>query len=235
MIGQLVWTGRRLWRPRLAEDCVRGLPILRAELPGTSGDRRAPRRWLQGAQLLRRQGCGRLLLTGGSPAAPLLPPVSTRALWQQMAAPLALAFLRQAGIPPERAVVTLRGDRVTRPLFQACCQLMGAVRALSLDIPRGGEELAWWLERQHGVPVLSGRGDVGLCFAPRQEDAQQLALWPELPALPGFTLSLRSGALPEGYPALPLLAALLEEGRVTPDEVQVLPQSPIALPPAFGV
>ena len=220
MIGQLVWTGeRRLWI-RLKRETVCGISILRAELPGAPEDLSAPRRRERGLWLLEREGCRRLMEGVDSAE---LPSVSTRPLWQSVAAPLTLSFFQKHGQRPERARVALEGDRVTRPLFTACCQLITAVRSISLSQCHGSEELAWWLERQYGVPVTSGGGDVTVRFIPGPGAAGAcLPLGEEAPSLPDFTLDLKDAVLPEDYPRLPLMTVLLEEGRIQPEEVKIV-------------
>ncbi|MCI8537442.1 MAG: hypothetical protein HFF18_02110 [Oscillospiraceae bacterium] len=220
MIGQLIWTGERRLRVRLTQERVRGALVIRAELPGLPEDRGAARRKARGLYLLEREGCGRLL----SPGEEALPGVSTRPLWQSVAAPLALSFFQRHGQRPELARVALEGDRITRPLFTACCQLITAVRGISLARCPGSEELAWWLERQYGVPVSSGGGDVTVRFRPGPGGGDCLALGGEVPSPPGFSLALKEEQLPEEYPRLPLMTVLLEEGRIRPDQVRVVPE-----------
>lgn len=220
MIGQLVWTGERRLRTRLKRETVCGISILRAELPGTPDDPGAPRRKERGLWLLEREGCRRLM--EGTDAAEL-PFVITRPLWQSVAAPLTLSFFQKNGQRPERARVALESDRVTRPLFAACCQLITAVRGISLSHCRGSEELAWWLERQYGVPVTSGGGDVTVRFTPGMgEPGACLPLGEDAPSLPDFTLDLKDGTLPGDYPKLPLMTVLMEEGRIHPKEIQIV-------------
>ena len=230
MLGRLVWTGE--WQPfiRLREERIRGLTILRAELPGSPAGRGAQLRWHKGVCRLERAGVRRLLLPGqeqgemeGS-----VGPVVTRPLWQQMAAPLAVAAIHRAGARPERTVVALRGQRVTQPVFQTCCRLMGAVRALSLTVPEGGEALTWWLERQYGMPVLAEGGDVTLCFSQDEPGADRFLLGEERPAPLGYTVALRPDCqtpIPNDCPAVPLLAALLEEGKVGTEELRVVTEN----------
>lgn len=220
MIGQLIWTGERRFRIRLTRERVQGVVVIRAELPGLPGDRGAARRKERGLHLLEREGCGRLLSTDTEEE---LPGVSTRPLWQSVAAPLTLSLFQKHGQRPELARVALEGDRVTRPLFTACCQLITAVRGISLSDCPGSEELAWWLERQYGVPVSSGGGDVTVRFQPGgTEGSGCLALGDPVPSPPGFSLALKEETLPEDYPRLPLMAVLLEEGRIRPEQVQVV-------------
>lgn len=224
MVGYLYHTGAR-GRVRLESYSVRGLTVLSARLPGTAERRGDRRRTARALRLLGRAGCRRLL----APCAldPALPVVHTGHLWQAMAVPLALAALRQRGIPPERAVLALRGDRPTRPYRQACLQLARQVRALCLQL-EGGETLGWQLQRQLGVPLLPAEeAALTLSFCPGGgSESACLCLGGEDPAVDGFTLDLPGLALPPGCPTLPLLAALLDAGRLPLEEVQVLPLAP---------
>ena len=189
-------------------------------LPGLPGDRGAARRKARGLYLLEREGCGRLL---SADAEEELPGVSTRPLWQSVAAPLALSLFQKHGQRPELARVALEGDRVTRPLFTACCQLITAVRGISLSGCPGSEELAWWLERHYGVSVSSGGGDVTIRFQPGGAAGNDcLALGEPVPSPPGFSLALKEDRLPEEYPRLPLMTVLREEGRISPEQVRVV-------------
>ena len=224
MLGRLVWTGE--WRPYIAlrEEQICGLTILRAELPGREDAHRAAARWSKGVRRLERAGVRRLVELGQQPPGAGVEWVSTRLLWQQMAASLAVTAIHSAGGRPERAVVALHSERVTQPVFQTCCRLMGAVRALSLTVPTGGEELTWWLERQYGVPVLSDGGDVTLCFSPEQGGGDRFLLGEEQPEPRGFTIGLKEdceAVLPRDCPTVPLLAALLEEDRVRLEQMRV--------------
>lgn len=226
MLGRLVWTGERRPRIYLREEHIRGLTILRAELPGHPDSRGAEGRRSKGLRRLERAGAHRLLLPEQEAGLePGINPVITRPLWQQMAAPLAVTAIAAAGAQPERTVVALRSEQVTQPVFHTCCRLMGAVRALSLSVPGGGEELAWWLERHYGVPVLAEGGDVTLCFSPDDPGADRFLLGEEQPAPAGYTVALKEGCpalIPEDCPTLPLLAALLEEGKVRTEELRVV-------------
>lgn len=224
MIGQLIWTGERRFRTRFRVESICGIPILRAELPGLPDDPGAPRRKERALRRMEQEGCRRLMEPSDQAQ---LPPVSTRSLWQSVAAPLTLSFFLKHGQRPERARVALESDRVTRPLFSACCQLIPAVRSISLSPCLGDEELAWWLERQYGVPVTSGGGDVTVCFTPGPGPAGAcLPLGEEVPFLPDFTLDWNAGTLPENYPKLPLLSVLWETGRIRPEDLRVVERRP---------
>lgn len=218
MVGQLMWTGERRLRVRLREERVRGMVVLRAELPGREDQRGAERKRERGLQLLEEQGCRQLLEPEGG-----LPTVPTRGLWQSVAAELTLSFFQRWGQRPEKAMVALSGERITRPLFDTCCRLIPAVRGIALTPCPGSEELAWWLERHYGMPVSAGGGDVTVRFRPGEgERGASLDLGEERPAPEGFTLALREEGLPEDLPALPLMAAMQASGRLRPEEIRVV-------------
>ena len=79
----------------------------------------------------------------------------------------------------------------------ALCPL---VRGLVIDAPQGGKELALWLRREFGVPVLpkGERGEVALSFQegrPVPEEAS-LELWGPRPRLAGCFRGLPRAAAP---------------------------------------
>ena len=100
---------------------------------------------------------------------PELPPVMGEPVSLLWAVPLTLEALERRGLAPDRATVALRGSRVDHALARTAAQLCPLVRRLVVDAPRGGEDLALWLHREFGVPVLppAERGAVALRF---QED-----------------------------------------------------------------
>ena len=169
---------------------------------------------------LDRAGCRRLL----SPCAlmPWYPVVRTRSLWQAMAVPLTLTYLRSQGLDPRRSVVALRGDRMTRSLYKTCLALAGEVSALSLDL-RQDDGLVWRLQQELGLPLVDRAGDVTLAFAPVTAGSGVLPLWAEDPEVAGFHLTLPGLSLPESCPELPVLSALLDEGRLPLYQVLVVP------------
>ena len=93
-----------------------------------------------------------------------------------------------------------------------------------VDAPRGGTELAAWLRREFGVPILppGEAGQVALHFQegayPREEAA--LELFGPCPRLAG--LSLSAPELAEGdREDLPLLAALWQGGRLGAEDIKI--------------
>ncbi|MCD8366792.1 MAG: hypothetical protein LUC48_02045 [Clostridiales bacterium] len=194
-------------RPRYYEETVCGLPLLRIELPRRWNGRRV-------GAVLRRAGVRYALnLPEGGTVTPEPPLLSTRSLWQSVAAELALAALTRRGIPRETATVGVLASRVTREVWAALERLSGQVRALALDLPER-ERVALYLQRENGVPVLAGAGDVTLCFAPAEPREGRLLLGAERPAVEGFTLSVPEIPAPEGCPAEGLYAALYQSGRL---------------------
>ncbi|MCD8160891.1 MAG: hypothetical protein LUE61_06890 [Clostridiales bacterium] len=194
-------------RPRYYEESVCGLPLLRVELPRRWNGRRV-------GAVLRRAGvrCALNLPEDGTILPePLL--VSTRSLWQRVAAELALAELTRRGIPWGEATVGVLAGRTTKEVWDTLERLSGRVRALSLNLPEG-ERVALCLQRDSGVPVLAGPGDVTLCFSPAEPGKGRLLLGAERPAPEGFTLAVPGVPVPEGCPAEGLYGALEQRGRL---------------------
>ncbi len=210
MLGYVMeWEGRRI---RLWEEDVLGLPLLELELPQNA----SPRWENRARRLLERQGVRRLLCpTAG------LPGVSTRSLWQSMSAPLALAWLRRNRLNPQKSVVAVSAG-LHHPLVLPLCQrLAPQVRAIALDIPQW-DDFAWTLERQLGLPVLRGEGDVTVCLSPAPAGENRLLLGDSCPSPPGFSLGVEGCPLPGHLPALPLLAALRDSGRISAEDLRLI-------------
>ena len=204
-----------------------GLSVLRARADpeGFWGERRLRR----AGRSLRRGGALRVLVPGVFGRWPLLAalglrPVETEGFVRAQSAPLALAGLERRGLAPDRAAVALRGLRADRDMARAAAQLCPQVRRLIIDAPGGGAELAAWLRREFGVPVLppGERGALALRFHPAGVGGEEpaLALYGPAPDLGGLTLS--APALAEGDRAdLPLLAALWEGGKLPPEAIKI--------------
>lgn len=225
MLGQLILTPRG--RGKLAPGRLYGLSVLRAEadLAGFWGERRLRR----AGKGLRRGGVLRVLVPEDFDHWPeLVPlglrPVEVEAFVRNQSAALALELLRRQDVPPDRAVVALRGARADRDMARTAAALCRQVRSLVVDAPRGGEELAGWLRREFGVPILPpGEGcHAALCFhpnCPRREETV-LELYGPRPRLAGLTLS--APRLGEGdREDLPLLSALWEGGKLGPDDIKI--------------
>ena len=219
MVGYIHFTGRRgrvqLWRHEAL-----GLTVWEARLPGTEESRLARRRIFKGLDRLEGAGCRRLL--SPCPLVPHYPLVHTRSLWQAVAAPLALAALREMGLEPRQAVVALHGERMTRSYVRACVLLAREVKALSLSLERE-ETFCWDLQRELGLPLVEGAGAVTLSFLTGVARPAYFPLGDEDPAVPGFRPFLPGLELPPDCPELPVLAALLEAGRLPLADVQMLP------------
>ena len=219
MVGYIHFTGSR-GRVRLLLHDVLGMTVCEARLPGSPEGRFASRRTKKALDRLDRAGCRRLLAP--CPVMPWYPVVHTRSLWQAMAVPLTLTYLRFQGLEPSRSVVALRGDRMTRSLYKTCLALAGEVSALSLSV-RQDDGLVWRLQQELGLPLVDRAGDVTLAFAPATAGPGVLPLWAEDPEVAGFHLALPGLSLPEGCPELPVLSALLDEGRLPLHQVLVVP------------
>lgn len=223
MIGQLILTPGG--RGRVEAGRLYGLPVLRVEVDrsGFWG----PRRLRRAGRELRREGALRVLAPDG-----LLPalkglglrPVDKLHFVRAQSVPLALAALERRGLAPDRAAVALRGLRADRDMARTAAELCPKVRSLVIDAPRGGQELALWLRREFGVPVLppGERGHAALVFqegvSPPEEEA--LALYGLRPDLVGLSLAA-PGLDEEDREDLPLLAALWEGGKLGPEDIKI--------------
>lgn len=223
MIGQLVIVPRG--RGRAESGRLYGLSVLRAEADpeGFWGSRRLSR----AGRSLRLGGALRVLAP--EEFLPLLGrfglrPVELDAFLRAQSVPLALEALERRGLAPDRATVALRGLRAGGDMARAAAQLCARVRNLVVDAPSGGEELALWLRREFGVPVLppGERGEVSLRFqaGSPMEGETALELFGSRPRLAG--LSLTAPGLEEGdREDLPLLAALWEGGRLGQKDIKI--------------
>lgn len=234
MVGWLAEEERQGRRTVVARAGLAGLTVLRAgvPLPGSVRERTALRRVRRAADLLVRSGVRRVLTRRDFPFWEALEvcglrPVDPEPLCQALAAPLALAALERQGIAPAAGTVALSGRRVSRPLFQAAMTLCPQVRALVIDAPDGGAELAGELRRTYGAAALTGPGggtaQVRLAFSPREGEREDLRLWGPAPDLGGFALASPLD-LPAELAPLPLLAVLWEEGRIPAKEIRIVPE-----------
>lgn len=230
MLGQLILEDRGGGKAERTQ--LYGLTVLRA--------RADPEGWLGRRRLkkagwaLRRGGALRTLAPAGFQQWELLEscglvPVSPLAFLRAQGAPLALGALERQGLAPDRSAVTLRGERVDRELVRAAVELCPRVRHLVIDAPRGGTELAAWLRREFGIPVLPAEepAPVSVGFGPRGESGQDggekgmcLSLYGARPDLAGLSVTAPSLA-PLDQTQLPLLAALWEVGRLPPEEIKI--------------
>jgi hypothetical protein len=202
----------RFWREEVLQ-----MPLLRIELPQN------PSRRCCGAvsKRLRQYRVHRVLNLPerwlGEPLPPLL---STRPIWWAKAAPAALLALSQAGLAPQNSVVELwGGNRLTPAMEETVRTLAPYVRGISLPGP-AHPSLGWDLQRQLGLALQQGAGDLTLAAAP-VERKRVLALWPEQPRPAGMALRCPKVSLPDGCPVEAALEALQSQGLLHPSEIQV--------------
>ena len=225
LIGQLVISPGG--RGKAASGRLYGLPVLRAETdPGGFWGAHRLRRAARG---LRRGGVLRVLTPPDFDSWPALAgcglrPVETERFVRAQSVSLALAALQRQGLVPGRSTVALRGLRADRDMARTAAALCPLVRGLVIDAPRGGGELALWLRREFGVPILpeGERGHAALAFqegCPIPEE-DPLELWGPRPRLAGLRLS--APELKEtDRERLPLLAALWEGGKLAPKDIKI--------------
>ena len=227
MLGQLVFDGGR-GGPRRA--LLYGLPVLRcqADPEGFWGERRLKR----AGRSLCAGGAVRALVPAGFARWPLLlklglRPVDPGAFLRAQAAPLAASLLERQGLAPDRATVALRGRRADGEMLRAALALCPRVRQLTISAPQGGEELAAWLRREYGLPILpaDAPAQAALLLQPgtEPEDANPcpaLTLFGPEPDLAGLRLSAPDLA-PTDREDLPLLSALWEGGRLGPEQLKI--------------
>ncbi len=223
MLGRLQWSARGRSKPE--RDSLYGLPVLRVDagLDGFWGRGRLCR---AGRGLLR-QGVRQVLVPEDFDFWALLPglaPVETESFVRAQSVPLALAALGRRGLSPDQATVSLRGLRAGREMRRTAAALCPLVRRLVVSAPSGGEELARWLRREFGVPVLpqDAEGQVALCFHPDCPKGEEtaLTLCGPVPDLAGLTLS--APALEgEDRRDLPVLSALWEGGRLGEKDIEI--------------
>ena len=227
MLGQLVFDGGRS-RPKQA--LLYGLPVLRCQTDpeGFWGERRLKR----AGRSLCAGGAVRALVPAGFDRWPLLlklglRPVDPGAFLRAQAAPLAASLLERQGLAPDRATVALRGRRADGEMLRAALALCPRVRRLTISAPRGGEQLAAWLRREYGLPILpaDAPAQAALLLQPgtEPEDANPcpaLTLFGPEPDLAGLRLAAPDLAQ-EDREALPLLSALWEGGRLGPEQLKI--------------
>lgn len=229
MLGHVVLTGEKGWKTVVDRYEVLGLSLLRVSIPGQSGrhEKRLERRIDRAARRLREAGVRRVLTASDFSywerlEAQGLKGVDPGPMCQTMAAELALAALEGGLCPPERAVVALRGGRVSRTFFQAAVALCARVRGVAVCAPSGGGELADYLRREFGLPVLEREQPaLTLEFSPVSgENHGEPVMVLHGPSLSLLGLSLGpEQPVPEGLDPLPLTAALWEEGYLTKPHV----------------
>lgn len=234
MVGIVELKEEKGRRCRVEQEWLLGLPCRRAVIPVRTGMREQVRRrrMARGARELLRAGVRRVLTEADFPCwdglrQAGLRPVETEVFCQMLAPLLALAALRCQERPPERSAVLLSGTGVSPAFYRAARQLCPLVKDLAVDAGEQGEELAAWLRAEFGAAIRPPeriKADVALCFGPgRAAGATVFQLCGPEPDLAGFSPAVRRMGLPEGLARLPLLALLWEEGRVTEDQLNILP------------
>ena len=227
MLGRLVFDGGR-GGPRRA--LLYGLPVLRCHTDpeGFWGERRLKR----AGRSLCTGGAVRALVPAGFDRWPLLLALGLRPMdpgpfLRAHAAPLTASLLERQGLAPDRATVALRGQRADGAMLRAALALCPRVRRLTISAPRGGEELAAWLRREYGLPILpaDAPAQAALLLQPgtEPEDANPcpaLTLFGPEPDLAGLRLSAPDLA-PTDREDLPLLSALWEGGRLTAEQLKI--------------
>lgn len=153
-------------------------------------------------------------------------PVCPAPLVRYKAGETGLAALERLGASPDRSTVALRAGRADRDMVRAACALCPHVRNLIIDAPRGGRELAAWLRREFGIPILppGEQGTVALRFEVGEEgeegEEHTLHLYGQQPDLKGVTFFVPSLA-EEERKDLPLLTLLWERGRLQGEELKI--------------
>ena len=209
MLGRICWgSGRKV---ESGVEQIHGLSVLTVRLPQLA--HRPERAVRKGAGLLRRNGVRRVLVPPDFPwwselVRFGLRPVETRMLRCMLAPVWVTARLKRQSIPPERAVLCLKGEKSDPTLEQLARELCPLVRGLVFKIP-GGNRTADRLRREMGIPVLpSDYGDVHLTL---QLD--------EGPVLTGAEISLPGRELPPDCDRVSLIGALWENGRIRTEEI----------------
>lgn len=207
-------TGRR--RPAFFIEEVRGMPLLRVELPR----RLSARGGARVARCFQRYRVHQTFNDPGPWPGPALPPLSdTRSLWIAKAADAAALTLEHRGCPPRRAKVELYSDCFGSREARLTDELLLRFRELTLSMPVP-EGYLWRLQQRHGVTSSAGEGDLSLCLSPVRRE-HSLELWFRQPQPPGLELTAAGVEVPPGCPVQPLLAALVEQGRAAETEIEI--------------
>lgn len=227
MLGHILLMERKGRKADIMPERVYGLTLLCSQVPTPAGTREGAvrHRVERSARVLERAGVSRVLAPEGfawwdALRASGLLPVDPAPLCASLASRLALAALERRGVPPGKAVVALRGGRVSRPFFQAAEELASAVRGVAVSSPNGGEALSAHLRQEYGMPVLEegpgAEADLTLEFSRISAAAggETLILYGR-PDLKGLGVYHRDGDWPSGFESLPLAAALWEAGELS--------------------
>lgn len=209
MLGRIQWGSGR--KNVLRAEQILGLSMLTVEVPQKSCQRK--REIKKVAELFRKNHVTRVLNSADFPWWPFLKQeglrsVETRMLRCMLAPKWVAAQLKRQNIPPERAVVCLKGEKSDPALEQLARELCPLVRSLVFDIP-GGNRAANRLRREMGMPIL-----------PDDFDEVHLTLqFDEGPVLAGAEITLLERKLPTDCDRVSLIGALWENGRIQPEEI----------------
>ena len=222
MIGMLIWKepGKREKAVAVKERSILRVRFWCAEvLRGPKTPEAVLRRRVAAAgKRLRKQGVTRVVLPEEFAYGPQLEkwdlhPVSTLGLRRAIAADWVRWFLAEQGTPAAGARVAVSAEQLT------------------LDLPRGGEDLCRQLRREYGVSLLLGpskeqleEAEALVLFAPREDchSRRALALYDESQPLPPLLLPpALEEKLPKGCDRGQLLAALREQGTLRPGQIAV--------------
>lgn len=203
-----------------------GLTILRTHID--------PEGWMSGVRLRRGgknlhfAGVRRVLLPLELEESPILKrfqlaPLDPSPLVRACGAELALTLLRYWGSEESKAPVALRASRADRDMAQTAALLCSRVRHVIIDAPQGGNELAYRLRREFGLPILppEEEGALALRFdraAPTRERALELyGLHPNLGGLRICAPEL----LQEDREDLQVLTALWQRGKLPRERLNI--------------
>ncbi|MEG1577842.1 MAG: hypothetical protein RR336_03665 [Oscillospiraceae bacterium] len=230
MVGRLRFTETSGWQAvTLAPEQLGGITVLTAVVKSTP--RISLRRLKTAGKKLQRAGVTHLLVPPDFADWPSLTPyglrpVPTENLLQALAAEIALCYLKKAGIPMEKAVVVLRGESVTAPLYAAAHRLSACLRYLSVETAGGSDALARSLWLEHGIALgpPGNHRDLTLSFSPEKAplSAGTIPLYDSPPSPLGFTLNVPFLTLPKDCERLPFLALLWDWGKLKPRDVEVI-------------
>ena len=103
-------------------------------------------------------------------------PLDPLPLRRAVCAAYVMRRLNELQIPPERGVIAIGGEYLSREMRETATALAVAFRYVMLSVPEGGEELARELRRLYGISLLVKpgrdqleRADALVLFSPRSE------------------------------------------------------------------
>lgn len=209
----------------IKQESLLGMPVLQVSL-STKGWW-ATRRLRRAARTLSRRGVHRVLVPPGFDAWRELCRWGLRGvdplpLYRAVADRLVIAELERRGVDVVRACVALQGDFVDGDLARTAWLLCPRVRTVIVQVERGGERLVRELYREFGAAALpDAEADVKVRFS-GEGNPGELVLCGR-PELLGLSLELSGIELPEGVESLPLMTALWQAGKLSPEQLSVVP------------